>query len=412
MAEVLHGGRGPGVETLLLWPGEQDGRRYGTSAARRWREWLADAWQQCRAEGAASVCRRRSSHAVPARRRGRPGVQRRTRRALLAARCAGGEAGQSDAGDAGRTVTVAQQGRCSVPERVSTSSSSSSSSLAGQARFPQIPQSSLAWPVRSSALGAPRHSPTRSSEKRAEHAARQFTPSAAFSRTQDVLFYAISIAPTEADECRAGSSRPTAPLHAEAGRRPWHPHQHRLQGLIERRRGSATPFPTPFRRLLNAAKHPTRCEPCNVCTFCPASPLLRHVARRQDCDAQVASFSAVATCVPLSILDAIQHNQSAESLNHFSLMSEAAFRQSFFPSHHLRRAGPGQPARSIRRSNRWFDAWTTSISLDVADGLKPTPSHAYCSGVRGDVAQRLPPVTLVPCAAITYMTWCWLLLIC
>ena len=34
MAKVLLGGRGPGVETLLLSPGERDGRRYITPAAR------------------------------------------------------------------------------------------------------------------------------------------------------------------------------------------------------------------------------------------------------------------------------------------------------------------------------------------------------------------------------------------
>lgn len=60
-------------------------------------------------------------------------------------------------------------------------------------------------------------------------------------------------------------------------------------------------------------------------------------------------------------------------------------------------------AHSIQWSILWFNAWTTYISLHVAGEFKTRPLHAYYSGVKGDVARRLSPETLVPACRIT----CW-----
>jgi hypothetical protein len=69
IAEVLLGGRGTGVETLLLSPGERDGRRYNASVTRSL-EKMCTVCAAANVECAAPVCCRRrlaASAAVIAR---------------------------------------------------------------------------------------------------------------------------------------------------------------------------------------------------------------------------------------------------------------------------------------------------------------------------------------------------------
>ena len=110
MAEVLLGGRGTGVETLLLSPGERDGRRYNASVTRLLGRCELYARQQCRvrspgvlsSQARGECCRYRTqSQSVV---EGVLACRGRVFRALLAGCRA--RAGAVDAGDGGSRALV------------------------------------------------------------------------------------------------------------------------------------------------------------------------------------------------------------------------------------------------------------------------------------------------------------------